>query len=139
MLASLGVGMLALAALAIGLVGGAVVNILADSLPREQWEWRLGSCAKCGSPLPVWWYVPLLGLLRRDACCSQCHKLLPRRHGWVGLAAPATLLLLVWSIADDVSRKLPPGGVFGLYGLATLALLLIFVIDLEHHLILDVV
>ncbi|HEX6778650.1 MAG TPA: A24 family peptidase, partial [Ktedonobacterales bacterium] len=54
-------------------------------------------------------------------------------------AAPLALLLLLWPINEDTSAKLPPAALLALYGLATLALLLIFVTDLEHHLILDVV
>jgi leader peptidase (prepilin peptidase) / N-methyltransferase len=55
------------------------------------------------------------------------------------VAAPLALLLLLWPIGEDTSAKLPPAALFALYGLATLTLLLIFVTDLEHHLILDVV
>ena len=130
---------LVFAALAAGLAGGAVINILADVLPRERWERRLGSCPKCEQALPRWWYVPVLPVFKRTTCCRQCAERLPRRHIWVGEAAPLALLLLLWPINEDASAKLPPAALFALYGLATLALLLVFVTDLEHHLILDIV
>lgn len=139
MLALSGLLTLGCAALAAGLAGGMVINILADMLPRERWEGRLGSCPKCEQALPRWWYVPLLPAFRRNTCCRQCAERLPRRHLWVGVAAPLALLLLLWPISEDTSAKLPPAALLALYGLATLALLLIFVTDLEHHLILDVV
>ncbi len=139
MLALPGILTLGCAALAAGLAGGLIVNILADVLPRERWERRLGSCSKCGQALPRWWYVPVLPVFKRSACCQQCAERLPRRHIWVGVAAPLALLLLLWPISEDVSAKLAPAALLALYGLATLALLLIFVTDLEHHLILDVV
>lgn len=139
MLALSGILLLGCAALAAGLAGGMIVNTLADVLPREHWERRLGSCSKCGHALPRWWYVPLLPVFKRRTCCRQCAERLPRRHLWVGVAAPLALLLLLWPMSADVSAKLPPAALLALYGLATLVLLLIFVIDLEHHLILDVV
>ena len=130
---------LALAALAAGLAGGVVVNMLADVLPRERWERRLGFCLKCEHAWPRWWYVPVLPVFKRNARCQQCNERLPRRHIWVGVAAPLALLLLLWPISEDASAKLAPAALLALYGLATLALLLIFVTDLEHHLILDVI
>lgn len=139
MLALSGLLTLGCAALAAGLAGGVVINILADVLPRERWEGRLGSCPKCEQDLPRWWYVPLLPAFKRNTRCRQCAERLPRRHLWVGVAAPLALLLLLWPISEDTSAKLPPAALLTLYGLATLALLLIFVTDLEHHLILDVV
>lgn len=139
MLALSGLLTLSCAALAAGLAGGMVINILADVLPRERWEGRLGSCPKCEQALPRWWYVPVLPAFKRNTCCRQCAERLPRRHIWVGVAAPLALLLLLWPISEDTSAKLPPAALLALYGLATLALLLIFVTDLEHHLILDVV
>ena len=139
MLALSGLLALGCAALAAGLAGGVVINILADMLSRERWERRLGSCPKCEQALPRWWYVPVLPAFRRNTCCRQCAERLPRRHLWVGVAAPLALLLLLWPISEDTSAKLPPAALLALYGLATLALLLIFVTDLEHHLILDVV
>ena len=139
MLALSGLLALGCAALAAGLAGGMVINILSDVLPRERWEGRLGSCPKCEQALPRWWYVPVLPAFKRNTCCRQCAERLPRRHIWVGVAAPLALLLLLWPISEDTSAKLPPAALLALYGLATLALLLIFVTDLEHHLILDVV
>lgn len=139
MLALPGLLTLGCTALATGLAGGIVINILADVLPRERWEGRLGSCPKCEQALPRWWYVPVLPVFKRNTCCQQCDERLPRRHIWVGVAAPFALLLLLWPIGEDTSAKLSPAALLALYGLATLTLLLIFVTDLEHHLILDVV
>lgn len=139
MLTLAAVGVLALAALLGGLAGGALVNLLADLLPREEWVWRIGGCLKCATSLPIWSYVPVLGWLRLRGRCPTCGERLPRRHLWVDLLAPATLLLVLWRITTDTSALLAPGALFAFYSLAALLLLLIFVIDLEHHLILDVV
>jgi leader peptidase (prepilin peptidase)/N-methyltransferase len=135
MLALLGVG----AALLGGMIGAMLINLLADILPREQRQWRLGSCPKCGTVLPAWRYAPVIGMLRLRGRCHQCGERLPRRHLWVGLAAPGTLLLVLWRVATYRPVTLPTGELFALYGLAALVLLLIFVIDFERHLILDVV
>ncbi len=130
---------LALVALVAGLAGGVVINVLADTLPRERWQWRLGECPKCGQTLPAWRYLPVFGNLGQRRRCRACHERLPLRSVWISLAAPLALLLILWPVLTDPSRKLPTGALFGLYGLATLILLLVFVIDLEHHLVLDVV
>jgi leader peptidase (prepilin peptidase)/N-methyltransferase len=130
---------LALVALVAGLAGGVLINVLADMLPRERWQWRLGECPKCGQTVSVWRSVPLFGCLRQYRRCRTCDERLPRRHVWVGLVAPLALLLVLWSVLTDHAHKLPTGVLFSFYELATLILLLVFVIDLEHHLILDVV
>ncbi|HEU5370305.1 MAG TPA: prepilin peptidase [Ktedonobacterales bacterium] len=135
MLAVLGVA----ASLASGVVGGVLVNLLADLLPREEWQWRLGSCPKCDRSLPAWRYLPVIGFLLLRGRCPQCGERLPRRHLWVDLAAPGALLLMLWRVATYRPVTLPTGALFALYGLVALVLLLIFVIDFEHHLILDIV
>jgi leader peptidase (prepilin peptidase)/N-methyltransferase len=122
-----------------GVVGGLLVNLLADTLPREQWRWRAGACPKCDAALPVWRYVPVIGSVRLGRHCPQCQERLPRRHFWVDLAAPVLLLCIFWRVATSPPGWLPVGPLFALYGVVSLALLLIFVIDFEHHLILDVV
>lgn len=127
------------AVLVAGIVGGMLMNVLADVLPREQWRWQLGSCPKCDSALPLWRYVPVIGFACLRGCCPHCGERLPRRHLWVDLAAPATLLLVLWRVETDNPKMLPTGALVALYAVVALALLLIFVIDLEHHLILDVV
>jgi leader peptidase (prepilin peptidase)/N-methyltransferase len=132
-------GAFTLVALVSGLAGGGVVNVLADMLPRDHREWKAGECPKCAAPLPIWRYVPVLGWFRLHGRCPACGERLPRRHFWVDLLAPAALLLVLWRVTTDVSSILPVGVLFSIYGVVSLALLLIFVVDLEHHLILDVV
>jgi leader peptidase (prepilin peptidase)/N-methyltransferase len=122
-----------------GLGAGALINLLADVLPREELVWQRAGCEKCGHALPGRWLVPVLGFALLGGRCPSCGEALPRRHLWVAVAAPLALLLVVWHVAAQPSSVLPLAGVFALYGLVTLILLLIFVIDLEHHLILDVV
>ncbi len=138
MLALSEVERLALVALVGGLAGGMLVNLLADLLPRDHWQWRMGGCPKCGLALPIWSYVPLLRWLRLHGHCPRCSERLPLRSLWVDLAAPGLLLLMLWRVAT-VSPTLPLWALFALYGSVSLVLLLIFVIDLEQHLILDVV
>ncbi len=127
------------AALLVGAAGGMLVNLLADVLPRERWEWRLGGCPKCDLTLPVWHYTPVMGFLLLRGRCPHCNERLLRRHLWVDLAAPAGLLLILWRVATDRSAILSTEGLFILYAVMSLVLLLIFVVDFEHHLILDIV
>jgi leader peptidase (prepilin peptidase)/N-methyltransferase len=133
------VGVLVVVAVIGGLGAGALINILADVLPREELKWELAGCPKCGRRLPGRWLLPVLGFAWLGGRCPACGEALPRRHLWVAVAAPLALLLVVWRVAAQPPGALPLAGLFALYGLVTLVLLLIFVIDLEHHLILDVV
>ena len=132
-------GALAVVAVLGGLIAGALVNWLADVLPRDRWQWRLNGCPKCGQAVPGGWLAPLLGFLLARGRCAGCGERLPRRALWVVVAAPLALLLVVWRVESARSSALPIVGAFVLYALAAVILLLIFVIDLEHHLILDVV
>jgi leader peptidase (prepilin peptidase)/N-methyltransferase len=122
-----------------GLVGGIVINALADMLPRDHWMWTTGECPKCAAPLPIWRYVPVLNRFKLHGRCPACGERLSRRHFWVDLLAPVALLLVLWRVTTDISSTLPTGALFSIYGVVTLVLLLIFVVDLEHHLILDIV
>jgi leader peptidase (prepilin peptidase)/N-methyltransferase len=133
------VGMLVVTAMVGGLGAGMLINVLADVLPRDELTWRLDGCQKCGHRLPGRWVLPVLGFALLGGCCPSCGERLPRRHLWVAAAAPLALLLIAWRVAVQPPGVLPLAGRFALYALAALVLLLIFVIDLEHHLILDVV
>ncbi len=133
------VGVLVGLAVVGGLGAGALINLLADVLPREEWHWEPDGCQKCGRRLPGRWLAPVLGFALLGGRCPSCGEVLPRRHVWVAVAAPLALLLVVWRVVAQPPGALPLAGRFALYALATLVLLLIFVIDLEHHLILDVV
>jgi leader peptidase (prepilin peptidase)/N-methyltransferase len=126
-------------ALVAGVAGGMLVNLLADVLPRDRWQWQVGACAGCDASLPLWRYAPVIGGVRLKQRCPACGVRLPRRHLWVDLAAPLSLLLVFWRVDTDRSPQLSTGALFAFYGVVSLALVLIFVIDLEHHLILDVV
>src|SRR5579884_4117805 len=81
------VGAFTVVALMGGLVGGIVVNVLADMLPRDPWKWAAGECPKCAAPLPIWHYVPVLNWFKLHGRCPACGERLPRRHFWVGLVA----------------------------------------------------
>jgi leader peptidase (prepilin peptidase)/N-methyltransferase len=122
-----------------GLGAGVFINLLADVLPREELVWSRAGCPKCGRPLPGRWLVPVLGFVLLGGRCPSCGESLPRRHLWVAVAAPLALLLVVWRVTAQPPGVLPLSGRFALYALLALVLLLIFVIDLEQHLILDVV
>lgn len=106
----------------LGLVGGWIINYLADVLPTAGSLVR-PACWNCGTPLP--WGRSLLFLR-----CKVCGHWRQRRTAVVELTLAAALLYL-WLVP---AHKLE----FPLAALLFAYLLLITVIDLEHRLILHI-
>jgi leader peptidase (prepilin peptidase)/N-methyltransferase len=102
-----------------GLASASAVNYLADVLPATR---RLShpSCPQCGTPYPWLRYLALQS-------CTQCGR--PRGpRAWIVLAFLPAASLYIWLHAPRMGYAL------GLLVLAYFAL--VFVIDLEHRLIL---
>lgn len=117
-----------------GLLVGAVINLLADQLPRWRGVRRLPFCPACQAPRPVWAGIAVLGYLAGGARCRSCGTRLPLRHLLVELGT-AALFAFLW-----VRYGAPGEHVFLLlYTVYSAILILVLVIDLEHKLILNVV
>jgi leader peptidase (prepilin peptidase)/N-methyltransferase len=116
---------------ALGLVIGGFLNLAADHLPRDRSPFILPACAKCGTSWS--WgereaWARLLGLTWR---CPQCSASCEIRRPALALGT-AVAFGFFW-MRYGFSAKL------FLISLYSCALFLIFVIDLEHRLILRVV
>ena len=119
-----------LSLLVLGLLIGAFVNLLADSLP---WGGRpkVPHCQHCGAPWPPLAWVGWLGLMTGRWTCRYC--LQPRHLRSLVVEATAAALA-VWLYQANAG---PAGFLVSL--LVISILLLISVIDIEHRLILHVV
>jgi prepilin signal peptidase PulO-like enzyme (type II secretory pathway) len=124
-----------------GLAAGVGVNALADRIAGdEEPPVRGGECPKCRAALPARRYVPLAGWFLTGGRCSACGaSLSPRRPLVEAALMLAFPLLLARAFGPVRAEHLAPGLVFGVDALAASVLALIFVVDLEHHLVLDVV
>lgn len=129
------------AAALLGLGGGVAVNALADRVAGdEEPPWRAADCATCRKPLPARRLLPLMGVLSLGRRCPACGAALGWRRPVVdGALALIVPLLLTHAFAPGVTTHLPPALIFALDAITAAVLALVFVVDLEHHLILDIV
>jgi leader peptidase (prepilin peptidase)/N-methyltransferase len=119
-------------ALVVGLVVGSFANVCIHRLPRERSVVRPGSaCPGCGSPIRWWDNVPVLSWIALRARCRRCGIPISIRYPLVELANG----LLYFAVA----RLAPPGPRAVLTMAFVSALLVLSLIDLEHHLLPDVI
>jgi len=125
--------MIALYAL-LGFLLGVLINLLADQLPRWRRVWRVPFCAYCEEPRLAWAWSGTLAYLRLKPECQHCGAPISWRHPLVELVM-AALFAFIWTRygQGDPSPLLIPYSVF------SAIFVLIFVIDLEHKLILKMV
>lgn len=113
----------------LGLLTGGLINILADRLPRRE---PLGppSCPACDRPRPWYgWLATAHHLLARGRC-PHCGARTSLRYPLTEIIA-AALFAFLW-------RRYGPSPRLFFETLYTAILMLLFVIDLEHRLILHV-
>lgn len=125
----------------LGVAAGMAVNTLADHIAGdEEPPWRGGECASCRKFLPTKRLVPIVGLFLLRRRCPACGASLSARRALVDAALLIAFPLLLSHAFDPAAAtRLQPGLVFALDALAAGVLALIFVVDLEHRLILDIV
>jgi leader peptidase (prepilin peptidase)/N-methyltransferase len=118
----------------LGLLVGALINLLADQLPRWRRLRRTAFCPFCDQPRPVWAWISTLAFLRFKPRCQHCGAPISWRHLLVELGT-AALFAFLWyryGLAGQVELLV-------LYTVYSAILVLVLVIDLEHRLILNVV
>jgi leader peptidase (prepilin peptidase)/N-methyltransferase len=133
--------LLYVAAALAGLAAGVGVNALADRIAGdEDPPLRGGDCPRCRAPLPARRLVPLVGWYLLGRRCPACGAALAPRRPLVDVALLLAFPVLLAHVAAlGHHGRLPPALLFGVDALAATVLALIFVVDLEHHLILDIV
>jgi len=115
----------------IGWLVGVLINHAADTIPRHARLNTIPRCEFCDSPrAPAAWSA-VIGYLSGRRMCLGCSAPLPIRSVAVELIAPAIFVGLLWRYGPSVH--------LGLLSLYTAILILVTVIDLEHHLIPHVV
>lgn len=128
---------------AVGLLFGAVLNSLADSLPPDADDVRHAPrrprCFHCGRPHRTRYRLAVAGLLLRRGRCEHCGA--PRRWRPVLVELVASLsTAYLWVWAGAAGGPLPDLAARYLAALVlVLSLILVTVIDVEHRLILWVV
>jgi leader peptidase (prepilin peptidase)/N-methyltransferase len=114
----------------LGLAVGSFLNVCIDRLPQNKSIVLPPShCEACQHKLAAKDLIPIFSYLRLRGRCRYCQASIPRRVFWVELATALIFALLCWHY-----RLSPELGVMIFYACL---FIIIFVIDLEHGLILN--
>jgi leader peptidase (prepilin peptidase)/N-methyltransferase len=118
--------------LAFGLLVGSFANVCIHRLPRgRSIVWPASACPLCGAPIAAYHNVPLFGFLMLRGFCSRCRQPISLRYPLVEAANGALYLTIAL-------QRGPTAGACVAMALAT-ALLVLSLVDLEHHLLPDAV
>lgn len=116
----------------LGLFVGSFLNVCIDRLPRGQSiVYPPSHCAGCRHKLGFFDLIPLVSFLWLRGRCRYCRTVIPRRIPVVEATTGLLFSLLYW--------KYGPGLELGIILIYTCIFLVIFFIDLEHMLVLDVI
>jgi leader peptidase (prepilin peptidase)/N-methyltransferase len=114
----------------LGLAIGSFLNVCIDRLPRnESIVLPPSHCEACQHKLAAKDNIPVFSYLRLRGRCRYCQASIPRRVFWVELVTALTFALLCWhyGLAAELGFMIFYACLF----------IIIFVIDLEHGLILN--
>jgi len=116
----------------LGLLFGSFLNVVVHRLPRgESLVKPRSRCPSCGETI-VWYHnVPVLSWLALRGRCARCSASISIRYPIVELSTAAVVVLLHLRFGSTVAFA-----VLAPFGLALVAL---FVIDLEHRLLPDAI
>ena len=115
----------------LGLLVGTLINHAANELPKHGSLLRAPSCPHCGQALKSLQWISIIGLITGRRRCFQCKKTISWRAPIVELVT-AGIFAYLWA-------RYQPSPQLALYTLYSIAFILIFIIDLEHRLILNIV
>jgi leader peptidase (prepilin peptidase) / N-methyltransferase len=120
----------------IGLVVGSFLNVCIDRLPRNESIVKPPShCEVCGHRLAVRDLIPIISYLRLRGRCRYCGTAVPRKLLWVELATGLIFAFLCWWCV--VFNPELGMGAFAVLAFYACLFIVIFIIDLEHGLILN--
>jgi len=114
----------------LGLAVGSFLNVCIDRLPQNKSiAYPPSHCEACQHKLSAKDLIPVFSYLRLRGRCRYCQISIPRKLLWVELATAVIFALLYWHY-----RLSPELGVMAFYACLFIT---VFVIDLEHSLILN--
>jgi prepilin signal peptidase PulO-like enzyme (type II secretory pathway) len=117
-----------------GLLIGSFLNVVILRLPRkEDLVFKPSACPKCGNRLRWYHNVPLLSFIALRGKCSFCGTRISWRYPLIELF---TGLVAIWLMPDQFTAYHLSEFLF--YFTVASIFICHFVIDIEHHLLLDV-
>jgi leader peptidase (prepilin peptidase)/N-methyltransferase len=114
----------------LGLAVGSFLNVCIDRLPQNKSiAYPPSHCEACQHKLSARDLIPVFSYVRLRGRCRYCQTCIPRKLLWVELATAVMFALLYWHY-----RLNPELGIMAFYACL---FIVVFVIDLEHSLILN--
>ena len=115
-----------------GLVVGSFLNVCIYRLPRgESIAYPASHCTACGRALSWYENVPVLGWLGLHGRCRTCGEAISWMYPAVELATPALFLLQYWQLGWQP--------LLAVRLLFTCAMVVLFVVDLQHRVLPNVI
>jgi len=115
-----------------GLAVGSFLNVCIYRLPRrESLAWPGSHCPSCGAPIRWYHNIPVISYLALGARCHSCKSRIVVRYPLVELV---TALLFVGTLV-----WFPPGPLLASRLVFGCALIVLFVIDLDHRILPNVI
>jgi leader peptidase (prepilin peptidase)/N-methyltransferase len=122
-----------------GLVAGSMVNVLADRVYDDEAKYPRGRCQACGGTFPKTRLLPVVSFGAAARLCPACGRTGSLRPPICSAALGVIFPLLLGHILAAAGvLRLPISAVFVIEAFGAAILVFIFVVDLEHRLILDV-
>lgn len=125
----------------LGLVVGSFLNVCIDRLPQNKSiAYPPSHCEACQHKLAAKDLIPVFSYLRLRGRCRYCQALVPRRLFWVELSTAVIFAFLYWRcviIKPEIGEPKLGIAAFGVLAFYACLFIVIFVIDLEHGLILN--
>lgn len=119
----------------VGMAVGSFLNVCIDRLPRNESILNPPShCDACRHRLAIRDLIPLFSFLRLKGRCRYCRASIPQRLFWVELSTAIIFALLYWSYSSNTELGVEWLEVMTFYACL---FIVIFVVDLEHGLILN--
>lgn len=116
----------------LGLAVGSFLNVCIHRLPRgESLAHPASRCPRCGRALRWHDNIPVVSWLLLGGKCAQCHAPISLRYPLVEVVTAAIVVGIV--------MVTPPGPLLASRLVLACALIVLFAIDLEHHLLPNVI
>lgn len=121
-----------------GLIIGSFLNMLSDRLPRnEQIFMGRSHCDYCLKALHILDLIPIFSWIMLRGVCRYCHKPIPYRNTLVEVVT-ASVFIATYVLMGPYTASFSDSMLLVLHLMVGACLIAIFVIDLEHMIIPDV-
>jgi len=116
----------------VGLVVGSFLNVCIHRVPRqESVAWPGPHCPQCGQAIAWYDNIPVLSYLSLRGRCRHCRAGIPARYLLVEIATAGLFVMIV--------HLYPPGVLMASRLVFGCALIVLFVVDLDHRILPNVI